>query len=285
VLNEAEPTIPPLGDGEERLLQTVHRPDGNRNDIYLVRRRPSDDEAMGTGDPVNFVAIIRSTDRDPNDASPPWAWQRGPDERTIYIRLAEAFVNAPPPPGGSATLDTNVQWFVDRIREQHPGPSPMELLQIQAFSYAEVCRDVLEAANACLEHANTAIGARAKIAQHQNDGLPGTPIAIRNFTSWAESAEQELAERYQAFEAACATARDTADQLIAASRDPHQAEMVLALHSDEPTLDTIATVKSILRATYGPTPVAFIHGVQESNALMEASASEDGNIYTPLTSA
>jgi hypothetical protein len=285
VLNEPEPTIPPLGDDQERLLQTVHRPDGNRNDIYLVRRRPGDAEAMGTGEPVQFVAIIRSTDQDPNDASPPWAWQRGPDERTIYIRLAEAFVNAPPPPGASATLDADVQWFVDRLREEHSGPAPMEILQNQAFTYAAACREVLDAANTCLESANAAIGARNKIAQHEYDGLPGTPIAIRNFTSWAKAAEQELATRYEAFEHACANARETAGKLMAAGMTPLQPEMVLALHSDEQTLDTIATVKSILRATYGPTPAAFLRGVQESNALMEAGAEEEGNIYTPLPSA
>ena len=81
---DTAPTIPPLGEGEERLLNTVHRPDGHRNDIYLVHRRPSDDETMGTSEPINFVAIIRSTDQDATDTSPPSAWHRGPD-REQYI--------------------------------------------------------------------------------------------------------------------------------------------------------------------------------------------------------
>lgn len=279
---DAEPEIRPLGAGEERLLQTVHRPDGNRNDIYLVHRRPDDDAGMATGDPVNFVAIIRSTDQDPNDTSPPWAWQRGPDERTIYIRLAEAFVNAPPPPGGSATLDADVQWFVDRLREQHPGPSPMEVIQTWAHAYTVACREVLATANACIGPANAALDARDKIEAHRYDGLPGTPIAIRNFTTWAESAEQEFAPLYQAFAQACADARETAGKLLAAGPNALHVEMVLAMHADEATLGTVATVKSILRANYGPTPTAFLEGIHEANALTEASTNEDGNIYRPL---
>ncbi len=44
---EGEPRIAPLTEDEERLLQTVHRPDGNRNDIYLMHRRPTDDQVIG----------------------------------------------------------------------------------------------------------------------------------------------------------------------------------------------------------------------------------------------
>ena len=278
----AEPTIRPLAEGEERLLNTIQRPDGERNEIYLVHRRPSDDETMGTGEPINFVAIIRSTDQDPNDTSPPFAWQCGPDERTIYIRVAEAAVNAPPPPGGSATLDPDVQWFVDRIREQNPGPSPMEEVQNWAHLYATACQEVLAAANACIEPANKAINAQ--------EMLTNRPYEYRNtpegfFTGIIERATQEFGPAYQSFEQACANARETAGKLLAAGRDPLQAEMVLAMQADEPTLNTVATVRSILRTHYGPTPAAFIQGVQESNALMQANSDEDGNIYTPLPSA
>jgi hypothetical protein len=277
-----EPNIPPLGEGEERLLNTVHRPDGHRNEIYLVHRRPSDDETMGTGEPINFVAIIRSTDQDPTETSPPWAWQRGPDERTIYIRVAEAAVSAPPPPGGSATLDVDVQWFVDRIREQNPGASPMEEVQNWAHLYAAACQEVLAAANACIQPANGVVNAQNMLTNRPHE-YRNTPESF--FTGAIERYTREFAPLYPAFEQACTNARETAGKLLAAGRDPLQAEMVLAMQADEPTLDTVATVRSILRAKYGPTPAAFMQGVQQSNALMEANADEEGNIYTPLPSA
>ena len=278
----AEPSIVPLADGEERLLQTVYRPDGNRNDIYLTHRRPSDDGAMGSGEPINFLAIIRSTDAEPG--SEPFAWQRGPDERSIYIRVAEAFVNAPLPPGASANLDAGVQWYVDRIREHHPGPAPLEEVQNWAHLYIAACREVMSRANACLEKANLAVGARQKIEQHRNDGLPGTPIAIRNFTTYAEQAEREFAPLYEAFDQACVDAREAAGKLLGAGSDPAQAEVVLAMGTDDQTLGTVVAVKSILRAPYGSTPQAFIRGVEESNALMQAD-SEESNIYTALPTA
>lgn len=278
----AEPSIVPLADGEERLLQTVYRPDGNRNDIYLVHRRPSDDGTMGSGEPVNFLAIIRSTDAEPG--SQPFAWQRGPDERSIYIRVAEAFVNAPLPPGASANLDAAVQWFVDRIREQHRGPAPLEEVQNWARLYVAACQEVMSTANACLEKANLAVGARNKIEQHKNDGLPGTPIAIRNFTTYAEQAEREFVPLHEAFDQACVNAREAAGKLLGAGRDPAQAEVVLAMGTDDETLGTVAAVRSILRVAYGSTPGAFIQGVQEADALMQGD-SEDSNIYTPLPSA
>ena len=131
--------------------------------------------------------------------------------------------------------------------------------------YVAACGEVLTAANACLEVANRAVGARRKIAEHQNDGLPGTPIAIRNFTSWAERAEQEFAPLYRAFAEACTNARDTAASFLAAQTEPNP-ETVLMMKVGEDVLDNVATVKAILRANYGPTPSAFMRGVEESNA-------------------
>lgn len=110
-----EPEIAPLEEGEERLLQTVYRTDGNRNDIYLLHRRPDDENVTGSGEPSNFIAIIRSTDQDPADMRPLWAWQMGPTERSIYIRIAVASVNAPPLPGVQMWLHPDVQWFADRV--------------------------------------------------------------------------------------------------------------------------------------------------------------------------
>ena len=257
-LHDDEPQIAPLTGGEERLLQTVHRADGNRNDIYLVHRRPSDDEASGTGEPANFVAVIRSTDQDPSDTSPPWAWQRGPTERSICIALAEAIVNAPPLPGTSVSLYPHVQWFADRIRENSgPTVSATETAANWAQLYVTACGEVLTAANACLEVTNRAVGARGMIAERQNDGLPGTPIAIRNFTGMAEKAEREFAPLYSSFDAAYTTARDAAAQLLAAQSDPIFSEMLLAATVGEDMLDNVATVKGILGATFGPTPPPF----------------------------
>lgn len=89
--------VPPLADGEERLVQTVHRPDGNRNDIYLVHSRPEHGEVLGTGEPVRFVALIRSSD----DLSGGEGnlWFRASTLETLYGEIARAFRNQPPPPG------------------------------------------------------------------------------------------------------------------------------------------------------------------------------------------
>jgi len=274
-----EPDIPPLAPGEERLLQTVHRADGERNEIYLLHRRPSDDRATG-GEATNFVAVIRSTDSDPTDTGPPWAWQRGPTERSVYIAVAEAAANSPPFPGSSVSFDADVQWFYDCIREDAgPQPSRAEVLAGLSDRYAAACRAVLEAANSCLEFANQAIGARSKIAEHQYDGLPGTPIAIRHFTQFAEDAERAFVPRYRAFEAACAEARSVAAALLGV--DPVSAEMTLAMRAEDAVLDTVATVKGILGATYGPTSAEFIQGVNVANQLMQRDDNE-GNIYRPF---
>ena len=190
-------------------------------------------------------------------------------------------MNAPPPPGGSATLDPDVQWFVDRIREQNPGPSPIAETQNWAHQYAIACQEVLAAANACIEPADRVVKAQGMLANRPYE-YRNTPESF--FTNAIERYTQEFAPLYQVFEQACADARDTAAKLVAAGRETLQAEMVLAMQVDEPTLNAVATVKSILRANYGPTPAAFIRGVQESNALTEANSDEEGNIYTPLPS-
>lgn len=170
---------------------------------------------------------------------------------------------------------------VDEPRAADPAVvAGLETSNNWADVYVAACGDVLSAANACLEAANKAVSARNKIAQHQNDGLPGTPIAIRNFTSWAEAAEQEFGPLYRRFAEACSTAKETAASFLAASENEPRAEVVLALNLSEDTLDQVATAKAILGANYGATPAAFIAGVQESNGLME-NPTDEGNIYRP----
>lgn len=164
------------------------------------------------------------------------------------------------------------------MNDATPDPA-METAVKWAQLYSAACREVSNAANACLEVANRAVGARRKIAEHQNDGLPGTPIAIRNFTKYAEDAEQEFAPLHRAFAEACANARDTAASFLSA-QTIHDPETILFLNVPEDAADNVAVVKEILRANYGHTPEGFIQGVQETNERLE-SPPESGNIYTP----
>jgi tetratricopeptide (TPR) repeat protein len=272
---EAASRIAPLAPGEERLLQTVNRADGNRNDIYLAHRRPSDPETMGTNEPINFIAVIRATD-DPDDGSPKYAWQRGPTEISVYRAVAEAFVNVGVLPGTTVTLAPDLQWFVDRIREERgPSVSPAETTNKWVALYVAACGEVLSAANACLDAANRAIGARGMAAKR-----PQHEISIRNFAQMAEEAEQEFAPIYQAFEEACTAARNAASELLAGKPDPVFAEMALAMANEQDVLDKVATAKGILGASYGPTPAAFVDGVNQANALIQ-NPPDEGNIYRP----
>ncbi len=156
----------------------------------------------------------------------------------------------------------------------------METAVKWAQLYAAACADVSSTANECLEVANRAVGARHKIAECQNGPqLAGTHIAIRNFTQFAERAEQEFVPLYEAFVEACAKARDTAAGFLSAQTS-HDPEIVFLLNVPEDAADTVAVVKEILRSDYGHTPAGFIKGVQQTNELLE-SPPEYGNIYTP----
>jgi hypothetical protein len=159
--------------------------------------------------------------------------------------------------------------------------SDQEALGRWAQLYAAACQEVFGSANACLEVANRAVGARRMIAQHQNDGLPGTPIAIRNFTSMAEKSEQEFVPLYRAFDEACAHARETAANFIGAAETKDEAEVRLGMSVEEAVLDNVATAKAILSSNYGSTPYAFIEGLEQTNAIIQGPP-QDGNIYTPL---
>jgi hypothetical protein len=103
---EPEPQIAPLAEGERRLLETVDRPDGNQNRIYLIHGRDSDD--------YKFVAVIQGSDDPDFDFETAFGWQRGDDERTVYIRVAEAYANSRTAACGY-WLEPDVQWFADRV--------------------------------------------------------------------------------------------------------------------------------------------------------------------------
>ena len=141
--------------------------------------------------------------------------------------------------------------------------------------YVAACGEALAAANACLEVANRAIGARNMAAKR-----PQAEVSIQTFTDYAEREERKFAPLYSTFEAACAAARDTAAQLLAAQLDPLSAEMHLALTLEEGVLDKVATVKALLDANWGPNPVAFLQGIEEANGLMQ-NPPDEANIYLP----
>lgn len=145
--------------------------------------------------------------------------------------------------------------------------------------YAAACSEVLSGANACLQVANRAVGARSKAAER-----PQHEISIRTFMNYAEQAEREFAPLYRSYDQACAAARDAAAKLLASVSDPINAEMALMASVDEDVLGTVATVKSLLSVTYGPTPAAFLQGVGQANELMQRDDADDdaaGNIYRP----
>ncbi len=89
--------VAPLAEGEERLVQTVHRADGNRNDVYLMHSGPEHGDVMGTGEPVRFVAVIRSTDETGGREGA--MWFRASTLEALYIDIALAYRRQPPPPG------------------------------------------------------------------------------------------------------------------------------------------------------------------------------------------
>ena len=105
---QPEPDIPRLAEGEQRLLKVVDRPDGNQNRIYLIHRRDSDIDLF------QFVAVIHCSEEADFDFDTSFAWQGGEDERTVYIRVAEAYANGRTTSCGY-WLDPNVQWFADRV--------------------------------------------------------------------------------------------------------------------------------------------------------------------------
>jgi tetratricopeptide (TPR) repeat protein len=145
--------------------------------------------------------------------------------------------------------------------------------------YVAACAEVIAAADACLEVANRAIGARNVAARR-----PQAEVSIQTFTRHAEEAERNFAPLYSTFEAACTAARDTAAQLLAAQLDPLSAEMHLTLTLEEGVLDNVATVKALLDAKWGPNPAAFLQGIEEANGLIQ-NPPDEANFYLPRVAA
>jgi hypothetical protein len=147
--------------------------------------------------------------------------------------------------------------------------------------YAGACEEVLVAAQACGQTATRAVHFRSQIAEHQHDGLPGTPIAIRSFTNDAERAEAEFAPLYRAFAQACATAADAAAQLIAAAGSIELADQAAFDFIDAEPWPRISTAKAILRSHHGPSPEAFVASIEETNAIIRDDGPKDGVLYVP----
>lgn len=151
----------------------------------------------------------------------------------------------------------------------------METAVKWAHLYATSCREALAAANACLDIANRAVGARNVANQR-----PQHEISIRAFMEKAEQAEEEFIPLFRAFVEACASTRDTADSFLSAQTE-HDPELVLGLNVDSDVLDEVATMKAILRVDFGSTPASFVEGIEKANAIMKDPFPEPGNIYAP----
>jgi len=145
----------------------------------------------------------------------------------------------------------------------------------RARLYATSCREILATANACLDVANTAVGAR-----NVADQRPQAEISIQTFTRRAEQAEDEFIPLYRAFVEACSKAREAAASLLAAQAEDDP-EIVLALNVQPDVLNEVATAKAVLLANFGSTPAGFVEGIEEVNVILKEPFPEPGNIYAP----
>jgi hypothetical protein len=147
--------------------------------------------------------------------------------------------------------------------------------------YATACNDVVNAANACLEVTNDAVGARNMASQR-----PQHEVSIRTFTEMAEQKEQEFVPLYRAFVETCSAARDAAANFLSLQigQDP---ELVFLTVATDEVYSQAQVARHILLANYGPTPALFIEGLERTNAGIQAdifSYGEDGfqgRIYAP----
>lgn len=143
----------------------------------------------------------------------------------------------------------------------------------KAHLYAAACRNVLKATNAVIETANRAVGARNMAnspSQHE--------ISRRNFQAMAEREEREFVPLYKLFLSACAEARDAAANLRATTTS-HNPELVLLTAVDDDAYGQAGVATHILRANIGPTPSAFLEGIETANAAIQADIfcyGEDG---------
>ena len=119
------------------------------------------------------------------------------------------------------------------------------------------------------------------------DQRPQHEVSIRNFVRFAEQHEAELRPLYATFEQSCAQARQAAAEFLAAQQNRVAAELLLASSVDQGVLDNVATARAILSAQFGPTPDAFMRGLEQANGLIETANANpgSGNIYAPPAAA
>ncbi len=103
------------------MIRVIHRPDGETNEVRVMHRRNGDDAFDGSGEPIEFIAVIVSTD-DPSDDAP-WAWQRASTLEGIYGLIAQASLNAPLPSGFRVWNAPELEEFQQAILGSGHGPA------------------------------------------------------------------------------------------------------------------------------------------------------------------
>lgn len=184
------------------------------------------------------------------------------------------------PAGGAATAPT-AETPADLVDQAEHGsatvatPAPGSPADC-AWRYASACEDVVVAGHACLQAANKSIGFRNKASER-----PQHEISIEAFSGYADMSKRELAESFAKFDESCSRARKAASRLLSVESENGPEIALLTSGIGEQTLDKVAKAKPILRSRYGPTPEAFLEGVQETNRLIANDDPKEGNIYTP----
>lgn len=166
------------------------------------------------------------------------------------------------PPSGSAQLEDDMEW-----------------IQHLALEYSTRCTAVFDALEAALQVANDANNAR-----NMANMRPQHEISIRNFTNRANDLEQKFVPLYQAFQAAAAEAREAGIRL-AESSGQFDPETSLLTSLDPEAYSEVSAAVEYLRASYGPTPQAFLAGIGAANQIIKTSPDFGepgfrGSIYT-----
>jgi tetratricopeptide (TPR) repeat protein len=151
-----------------------------------------------------------------------------------------------------------------------------------AHRYGAACQGVLDAANAVIKVANNAVAAR-----NMSNNPSQHEISRRNFQGMAEQLEQEFIPLYKAFLAARVAACDAAYNFRAASSTAYDPELILLTALDDEAYGNAGVATHILKVDFGPTPSAFLEGLEIANAAIQAdifSYGEDGflgHVYVP----
>jgi hypothetical protein len=130
-----------------------------------------------------------------------------------------------------------------------------------ARSYAAACDEVISTANAVVQSANSAVGAR-KLTQI------GHEISRQSFRAAAEEHEAAFVPLYKTFLGACRSARAAAADLRSVA-SPIDVELVLLTAVDAPAYSQTGIAVHLLRANFGTTPAAFLESLATANAAIQ----------------